>query len=248
MDGLPPPPRRKSRPRTGRSEGDSPQSSRDFMQTSLPGSPTYASASPSPQVANTPSNPYINPTPRLSYLIQSENKVLTQSARATFGQDVFAEERRERHRASASADGLTMSPMIASFSPTETSESPTELQKAFSRHHRYLSSLQKVERLLGKGKGKSSSVTAIGVPNGKSSPRTSDVSLSGSLQERPSKEALLRRMLERGSVSAKGGSGSGVQSASAPSSPTGRMISAYAFPWNRDDTDEMIELFIYYYT
>lgn len=132
--GLPPPPRPKSRPKAAHAQS-SPAGS-----VSSPASPVSASRATDGSSAG--ANPYINPVPQLSHLIREEPPLVMGDQQAdtrSIGQGS-----NDSHGTGSSR----ASPTVSSASP-----SPSTGGKAESpRHVRGLSSLQKVEKMIGKSK------------------------------------------------------------------------------------------------
>lgn len=203
--GLPPPPRpRSSRGRLARAMAMSP-SNKSSM--SVPTSPMSSSM----QLAEgerAPSNPYINPVPRLSYLLREEPPLLVVGGRPSSPDGVsIAEELSNDTHSIASVQ-----PHSADSHGSQPSSASPSSPKETNRHHRGLSSLHKVEKMLGKSK---SALGMLAESNLRSKRRSSDADVpqSGGT-EKPSIDALMRpyrRVLERGKAAA--------DAPSAPSSP-----------------------------
>ncbi len=152
--GLPPPPRPKSRSGSVRRVKsppmsptspfmgllDTPMSSKIYPQTST-GVAANASSS----------NPYINPPPRLPHLEVADGVWRTHSRTPSLPSSPPLSD--DANRRDSPRDDKHSSPVqVSSPESAVESVSSTEARHNFQRHNRYLSSLQKVEKILGKGK------------------------------------------------------------------------------------------------
>ncbi|KAI0962312.1 hypothetical protein AcV7_001182 [Taiwanofungus camphoratus] len=209
--GLPPPPRPKSRTRSAKpSSPISPATSTDHSPASVPNSPTTSPYRLSPSTAGaSASNPYINPVPRLSYL-RHQDSILTVGGDSQASPDAVSTdngaENNSRMNLSVVSVRLRDDPRISQAPPPSPSspqleESPNDGPRSSPRHYRGLSSLQRVEKMLGKSKN------ALNVLSGSESSlrcgrRVSDADLQTSrFAEKTGKDALIRqyrRMLDRG--------------------------------------------------
>ena len=139
QQGLPPPPRPKSRP-TKAAHAHASQSS--------PAGPVSSPASPvsAPQATDGSSagaNPYINPVPQLSHLIREEPPLVMGDQQQADTQSIGHGSNDSHGTGSSRA-----SPTVSSASPSPSTGGKPESP----RHIRGLSSLQKMEKMIGKSK------------------------------------------------------------------------------------------------
>jgi hypothetical protein len=157
--GLPPPPRPKSRASLHKVKSP-PTSPTPLQESHTPPPPTPPSA---PPPGPSGANPFINPTPRLSQLIVQASAAFSLSHGRSFSSPVNALVSAGSPRASLPvADSPESekgeqtqqeSPIqISSPESAEGSPGARDGRPGFQRHLRYLSSLQKVEKMLAKGK------------------------------------------------------------------------------------------------
>lgn len=204
--GLPPPPRPRSRVRPPHAPPVG-----ELRSVSVPTSPLTSTQQlgTSEPVA---SNPYINPVPRLSYLLRDESQLAVFNGPQA-SQDSFSTGHGSSNDSHTNASARPRDD--ARGTPAEQfPESPVSPRVEGVRHQRGLSSLARVEKMLGRSK------TALGIKFSdvglRSTRRSSDADLQhAGIAEKPTKDALMRqyrRVLEKGKLGAEPPS-------SAPSSP-----------------------------
>ncbi|KAH9837311.1 uncharacterized protein C8Q71DRAFT_834736, partial [Rhodofomes roseus] len=163
--GLPPPPRHKSRLKAAAPSSQTSPTGSISLPPSPVGPSRAADGSSGPSA-----NPYINPVPRLSYLIRDEPPLVLNTSEP-------AADTRSIGQDSSDSQGTSSSRTVdeARMSPTSGSSGKGD----GLRHLRGLSSLQKVEKMIGKSK-KSLGMIAEGNLKLTSGRRGSDADMQGS--------------------------------------------------------------------
>lgn len=228
--GLPPPPRPKSQASLHKSK--SPPMSPTAPLTGLQDTAQAASSSGPESITPTTANPYINPPPRLSHLLVENSTALAHN-RSFSLPDSSPRSRENSPRTSESprSDAPHASPVQVSSPESSGASAGPEVRSSFQRHLRYLSSLQRVEKILVKGKtravGKAADGRARDARDGRrgsvgGSPEACDRDTMG----REGQAAAGRRRRIRAGGRAEASEAHALGASSAPTSPTGTMSRA----------------------